>query len=225
MKQTGNDFSRQITKTVHLNYFCHLPAAAKTDPQKKWPLIFFLHGAGERGNDLTLIKKHGIPKEVELAEDFPFITIAPQCPEAITWAELLDEVHALLEYALQTYPADPEHVYLTGMSMGGFGTFAFAAKYPQYFTAIAPICGGSPWLIAEERVHPLAGIPIWVFHGAKDDVVPVEMSQTMVQLMQAQGADVKFTIYPEAKHDAWTATYSNPELYKWFLAHKKNNQN
>ena len=221
MKQTGNNFSQYVTKSVRLDYLYHIPETVEYAVQKKWPLIFFLHGAGERGNDLTLIKKHGIPKEVELVEDFPFITIAPQCPEAITWAELVDELHALLQHALDAYPADPERIYLTGMSMGGFGTFAFAAKYPQYFAAIAPICGGSPWLIAEERIQPLVNIPAWVFHGAKDDIVPVEMSQTMVQLLKAQGADVKFTIYPEANHDSWTATYNNPELYTCFLANRK----
>ncbi|MBI9047966.1 MAG: prolyl oligopeptidase family serine peptidase [Anaerolineaceae bacterium] len=221
MKQKSLQMNQQITKTVQLDYLCHIPLEAENNPDRKYPMIFFLHGAGERGMDLSLILKHGIPKEVEAAHDFLFITICPQCHENITWAEQLDELNALYQLVISTYPVDVARVYLTGMSMGGFGTLAFAAKYPQYFAAIAPICGGSPWLIAEERVEPLLELPTWVFHGAKDDVVPISFSEKIVTLLKAGGADVQFTVYPEADHDAWTETYTNPALYEWFLGCKR----
>jgi predicted peptidase len=219
--QQNNQMNQEISKIVKLDYLCHIPAEAESNPHKKFPMIFFLHGAGERGSDINLILKHGIPKEVEKADDFPFITVCPQCPENITWAEQLDELNALYQLVIEKYPVDVDRVYLTGMSMGGFGTFAFAAKYPQYFAAIAPICGGSPWLIAEERVEPLFKLPAWVFHGAKDPLVPLAYSEKMVALLRAGGAEVKFTVYPEADHDAWTETYANPKLYEWFLEHAR----
>jgi predicted peptidase len=217
--QKSMKMNQQMTKTVKLDYFCHVPEEAKSKPDKKFPMILFLHGAGERGSDLNLILKHGIPKVVKAEDNFPFITVCPQCPENITWAEQLDELNALYQLVIENFPVDADRIYLTGMSMGGFGSFAFAAKYPQYFAAVAPICGGSPWLIAEERVEPLLKLPIWVFHGAVDSVVPIAYSEKMVALLKAGGAEVKFTVYPEADHDSWTETYANPKLYEWFLEH------
>jgi predicted peptidase len=115
------------------------------------------------------------------------------------------------------YAVDEERVYVTGLSMGGFGTWSLAQAHPERFAAIAPICGGGNPELAGNLRH----VPVWAFHGAKDNVVPLSASQEMVDALKAIGADVKFTIYPEAYHDAWTETYENPQLYEWLLQHKR----
>lgn len=197
-----------------LNYLLYLPAHYESS-QKKWPLLLFLHGAGERGNDLLKVKLHGPPKLIAQGQKFPFIIVAPQCPEDQWWdIETLDK---LLKDVTAEYRIDTTRRYLTGLSMGGYGTWALATEYPDRFAAIAPVCGGGDPSKAESIKH----IPIWVFHGAKDEVVPIEKSQEMVAALTALGADVKFTVYPEAAHDSWTKTYNNPELYEWFLRNKK----
>jgi predicted peptidase len=118
---------------------------------------------------------------------------------------------------LRKYRIDKDRVYLTGLSMGGYGTWALAAAHPEKFAAIAPICGGGN----PAEAAKLARLPIWVFHGAKDPTVPIERSKEMVEAIKAAGGDAKFTIYPEAGHDSWTETYNNPELYQWLLAQKR----
>lgn len=220
MPQEALTFERDVVLKIRLDYLRYLPKQYGAEPGKKWPLILFLHGAGERGCDLELLKKHGIPKVVE-EMDLPFITLSPQCPEVHWWSDYLSVLDDLVSTTIDTYNVDPQRVYLTGLSMGGFGTWHLAAEYPQRFAAITPICGGGPWQYGfPDRVSEIRHIPAWVFHGAKDDVVPVEASQEMVDKLTSCGGDVSFTIYPEAKHDSWTETYNNPALYEWFLQHK-----
>lgn len=220
MPQEALTFERDVVLKVRLDYLRYLPKQYGAEPGKKWPLILFLHGAGERGCDLEILKKHGIPKVVE-EMDLPFITLSPQCPEAHWWSDYLSVLDDLVTTTIETYNVDPQRIYLTGLSMGGFGTWHLAAEYPHRFAAIAPICGGGPWQYGfPDRVAEIKHIPAWVFHGAKDDVVPLEASQIMVEKLNACGGDVCFTIYPEAKHDSWTETYNNPALYEWFLQHK-----
>lgn len=222
MRQQKQSFTTQITKS--LNYLLFLPTDYK-EGGKKWPLILFLHGAGERGNDLELVKKHGIPKIAEQRSDFPFVAISPQCPARFWWGDYAEVLDALLEETLAKYAVDPDRVYLTGLSMGGYGTWHMAVTYPHRFAAIAPICGGGVWYLGfPERVHVLKEIPVWVFHGAKDQTVPLEESAKLVRELEACGGNVRFTVYPEAAHDSWTETYNNPELYEWFLKHKRGGQ-
>lgn len=208
-------FEAQITKTVRLEYLLALPEGYGSD--KKWPLILFLHGAGERGGDLELVKKHGIPRIVEQKEDFPFIAVSPQCPRWSWWTAETEALDALLDEIVSRYAVDTDRVYLTGLSMGGYGTWHLATAYPERFAAIAPICGGGD----PEKACVLKDIPVWVFHGAEDKTVPPEQSRRMVKALENCEADVRFTIYPEAGHDSWTETYNNPELYEWFLKHKR----
>lgn len=215
--QEPRRLDRAITKHVALDYLLHVPKAYAQDDATAWPLILFLHGAGERGSDLELVKKHGIPRIVEEQADFPFITVSPQCPLELDWTWQTDALLALLDDITQAYRVDPARIYLTGLSMGGFGTWALAQVAPERFAAIAPICGGGN----RRRARRLVGIPTWVFHGAKDDVVPLKASEEMVEALKNAGGDVTFTVYPEAKHDSWTETYANPELYRWFLSHRK----
>jgi predicted peptidase len=214
-EQIANTFSKKVTKMVECKYLLYLPADYEKD-KKKWPLIMFLHGAGERGDNLNLVKKHGPPKMIAEGKSFDFIVVSPQCPNDLWWPEQTDTLINLLDEIEKKYRVDTDRVYLTGLSMGGFGTWTLAEKYPQRFAAIAPICGGSEQYAASR----LKKVPVWAFHGAKDKLVPVERSQEMVDAVKKAGGDVKLTIYPEAEHDSWTQTYNNPELYEWFLSHR-----
>lgn len=196
-----------------LDYLLHLPE--NYESQETWPLIVFLHGAGERGDNIAKVKVHGPPKLVESKPDFPFIVVSPQCPSGQRWNA--PDIMALIQHIKTKYPVDNERIYLTGLSMGGYGTWDIATKYPDDFAAIAPICGGGNPRFARRISH----LPTWVFHGAKDTVVPISQSESMVNAMEAAGGKPRFTIYPTAGHDSWTATYNNPELFEWFLQHTK----
>lgn len=211
--QRARTFEKQVT--VKLNYLLFLPEGYAKDDGKKWPLILFLHGAGERGTDVSKVKIHGVPKIVEGKKDFPFIVLSPQCPEESWWESW--KLLALLDEIVSTYRVDTDRVYLTGLSMGGFGTWDLAMRAPRRFAAIAPICGGGNPVLT----RAIKDIPVWVFHGDKDPVVPVAMSDAMVEALKKSGADVRYTRYEGVGHDAWTKTYENAELYDWFLSHRR----
>jgi predicted peptidase len=213
-EQQDKHFEKEITVKVKLDYLLFLPEGYEEKPDEKWPLILFLHGSGERGEELAKVKIHGPPKIVESKSEFPFIVVSPQARRR-GWNP--DALKALLDEVLADYRVDPDRVYLTGLSMGGYGTWTLAAEYPEYFAAIVPICGGGD----PKEAGRLKNLPIWVFHGAKDEAVPLSRSEEMVKALKDEGADVKFTVYPEAEHDSWTETYDNPELYQWLLSHKR----
>lgn len=198
-----------------LHYLLYLPKDyGVSDKPRKWPVLVFLHGSGERGADLALVKKHGPPKIAE-EKNLPFITVSPQCPEGSRWDS--GELIQLVDHITKTLEVDTARLYLTGLSMGGGGTWSTAAAYPDRFAAIVPICGRADPSTAEKIKH----IPTWVFHGAKDSAVSVEQSEKMVAALKQAGAEPKYTLYPEAGHDSWTESYNNPELYKWLLEQKK----
>ena len=211
-RQQAKEFEKEITVKVKLKYLLYLPDGYETSA-KKWPLILFLHGAGESGDDLTKVKKHG-PAKVVASKELPFIIVSPQSPGR-GWNP--DTLNALLDDVSATYRVDPDRVYLTGLSMGGFGTWALAAAHPERFAAIAPICGGGD----TKKADRLKDLPIWVFHGAKDPTVPLAQSESMVKAIKEAGGDAKLTVYPDAGHDSWTVTYDNPEFYDWLLGHKR----
>lgn len=205
----------QIVKNISYDLLVYTPKSI-SEEKKLWPLIVFLHGSGERGNDPNKIKIHSLPKVIDANERFPFIVVSPQCKEGQRWDT--DALNALLDDVITKLPVDTNRIYLTGISMGGFGVWSFAIAYPERFAAIAPVCG---WGRLQD-VEKLRDKPIWVFHGAKDNVVPISESEKMVLFLQKFGnTKVKFTVYPEANHNAWDATYANPELYDWFLQHSK----
>jgi predicted peptidase len=195
-----------------LDYLLYLPNEYNDD-SKEWPLMLFLHGAGERGSNLQKVKTHGPPKLVKEIPNMPFIIVSPQCPEEQWWTGKISELDALLKYITTNYCVDTRRIYVTGLSMGGYGTWALAKTYPNRFAAIAPICGDVEML----WICEIKDIPTWVFHGAKDETVPIERSQELVGALKECGGNPKFTVYPEAGHDSWTETYNNPDLYKWFL--------
>jgi len=209
-KQLAFNFEKEISIKLTANYLLYLPKDYK-ETDKKYPLVLFLHGAGERGTDIEKVKIHGLPKLINEGKDFPFIVVSPQCPENIFWN--VDILSALLDEIEANYRVDKNKIYITGLSMGGNGTWSLALANPNRFAAIAPVCGWSVPSVACTIKH----LPIWVFHGAKDVVVPVSSSEIMVERLKSCGSDVKFTVYPEANHDSWTETYNNEELYKWML--------
>lgn len=211
--QQAKTFEKQIS--VKLDYLLFLPEGYSNDSDKKWPLMLFLHGAGERGSDVNKVKVHGPPKIVQTKKDFPFILVSPQCPANSWWKPY--ELIALLDQIQKDYKVDPDRVYLTGLSMGGFGTWELASQNPQRFAAIAPICGGGNPASARR----MRDLPIWVFHGDADRTVPVALSDEMVAALKKVGNDVKYTRYEGIDHDSWTKTYANEELYTWMLSHKR----
>lgn len=215
---TPQSFEKTLTLTVRGKYLLYLPPGYEEDRGTRWPLILFLHGAGERGDDVSRVKIHGPIKVAESRpEGLPFIIAAPLCPADRWWDRMLPELTALLDEVCSRWRVDPERIYCTGLSMGGFGTWALVSEHPERFAAAAPICGGgNPWLVCRMK-----DVPVWAFHGAKDAVVPLEQSERMVEALRKCGAQPKLTVYPEAQHDSWTETYNNPELYRWFLQHRR----
>jgi predicted peptidase len=209
--QNACELNRTIKVTM--KYLLYLPKDYEQKPS--WPLMLFLHGSGEKGDDLNLVKKHGPPKLVEAGQQFPFIVVSPQCANGRSWEPY--ELTALLDEMVEKYKVDQDRIYVTGLSMGGFGTWALAAHTPDRFAALVPICGGGDPM----RTKRIAHTPTWVFHGAKDPTVPLEMSQKMVDALKKRGGDPKFTVYPEAQHDSWTQAYNTPELYEWLLQQKR----
>ncbi len=212
-RQQSEHLERQATLT--LDYLLYLPP----DYQSKdsFPLLVFLHGAGERGSDLNKVKSHGPPKLVEQGKDLPFIIVSPQCPANQWWPGMEREVIALVDEMTEKYKVDPERIYLTGLSMGGYGTWSIGCSYPGRFAAIVPICGGGIPI----RAGNLKSVPVWAFHGAKDPVVPLSQSQQMTDAVNRAGGSAQLTVYPEAEHDSWTQTYNNPQIYDWLLSHRK----
>ena len=215
-KQVTGKIEKEVTVKILLNYLLYLPEGYKQD-NNNWPLVLFLHGAGERGDDLESVKRNGPPMLVDKGIKFPFILVSPQCPMGKRWDPL--ELSVLLDEIEKNYRVDTNRVYVTGLSMGGEGTWKLIMAEPNRFAAAATVCGrtGSSYLDACR----LKNLPIWVFHGAMDDVVSLDESVRMVKALAACGNDVKFTVYPKANHNAWTETYNNEELYKWLLQHHR----
>jgi predicted peptidase len=210
-------FSAEVKLQVGYPYLEFLPSGYDKSADEKWPLIVFLHGAGERGNDLNQIKRHGPPKVIAAGRKVDAVVICPQCPNEQVWSS--HGVHALTQEIIKTHAIDTSRVYLTGLSMGGFGTWETAIDYPDTYAALLPICGGTGarFLSAARIKH----IPEWIFHGAKDPVVPAAYSQRMHDLLKAKGADVRLTLYPEAQHDSWTATYDSDETWVWLMKQQR----
>lgn len=210
----------EVRIPVKMRYWLYLPSDYES--KSEWPLLLFLHGAGERGDDLEKVKVHGPPKLLASGEDSPvrqFIVVAPQCSMQDGWwrAEALAK---LVEELAGELKVDRSRIYATGLSMGGYGTWALLGQRPDLFAAVAPVCGGGQPV--QLRFAPgVKDVPVWAFHGAKDNVVPLRASEEMVAAVKGLGGEAKLTVYPDAGHDSWTETYANPELYAWLLSHRK----
>ena len=215
MSHEHKTFEKEIVKTVRLEYLLFLPKDYEENKNhKKWPMILFLHGAGERGDDIEKVRLHAIPKRAEADPDFPFIAISPQCPEDSLWEDHFNTLDAILKHMEENYSVDEKRIILTGLSMGGYGTWDFAMVYPGRFAAVVPVCGGAAY---PELASILRNVPIWVFHGAKDDIVPISESEAPVEVLKRSRANVRFKIYPDAGHEACGLAYEEDELYKWML--------
>jgi predicted peptidase len=207
-------FERREAKGGAVNYLLYLPEGYNVGAQR-WPLILYLHGRSLRGDDPQRLKAYGLPRLLEKDKAFPFIVVSPQCRDEERWTDL-DTLLALLDDVSARAPVDPERVYLTGFSMGGGGAWRLAEARPERFAAVAPLAGmGDP-----KSVGGLKRVPVWAFHGSKDESTPVEESTKMVEALQAAGGNVKLEILPERGHDI-ADVYERKDLYDWFLQHKK----
>lgn len=217
-------FRWQVSRTGEIQYLLYLPKDYAPGSQQRWPLMLFLHGAGERGANVWNAAIHGPPSLVKQGKEFPFILVAPLCPAGQQWSN--DPLLSLLDHLTARLAVDTNRIYLTGLSMGGYGTWSLALAHPEKFAAIAPICGGGKLidvlLAGRDKSAALKSLAVWAFHGAKDPVVPLDESERMVAALKRVGAEeVRLTVYPEAQHNSWTETYKNPELYEWFLRHTR----
>ncbi|MFF3007415.1 prolyl oligopeptidase family serine peptidase [Kitasatospora sp. NPDC057940] len=199
-----------------LGYALSLPDGYDEGPGP-WPLLLFLHGAMERGEDLAALAVHGPVRQIADGAKLPFVVVAPQCPAHSSWVAEVSALAALVEDVARTYRIDPDRRYVTGLSMGGTGTWALAARYPRRFAAAVPICGSG----LSEAAPRLVDLPVWAFHGGEDDVVPVAHTERVVEALREAGGPVRFTRYPGVGHDSWTRTYDDPEVYTWLLAQSR----
>jgi predicted peptidase len=223
-------FERAMADEVdgqRLSYLLQVPDAAA--PAAGWPLLLFLHGAGERGDDLTRVEVHGPPK---LRNEIPTLSrcvlVTPQCPAGEWWQA--STLEALVDDVRGGASIDEARLYVTGLSMGGYGTFALLARAPELFAAAAPICGGGDpgrlWSDFDsgfdlDGLLRARDVPIHVFHGEADAVVPVQESIVLARALEAVDADIQLTIYPGVGHDAWTRTYANHDLYEWLFTQRR----
>ena len=198
----------------NLQYLVRYPANYREG--EKYPVILFLHGAGTRGNDINLLAGNCFFQLTAAHEDFPFVCVAPQCHKE-TWFDHFETLARFAKMVAESNFADPARLYLMGASMGGYATWQLAISMPEVFAAAIPICGGGMYWDAGR----LKNLPIRAFHGDSDPTVLTEESVKMVNAVNKRGGNAKLTIYPNTKHDAWTATYSNPEVFAWLLSNRR----
>ena len=209
----------------------------KLDSARKYPLIVFLHGAGERGdNNKSQLRNAEVLRFIgdDVQAQHPCLLLAPQCPAGHQWAEVpwgletpqptpekpslpMRLLLELLDRLDGEFPIDPQRRYATGLSMGGFGTMDILARRPDYWAAAVAVCGGD----VDARLNDVAKIPLWVFHGSADKVVPPARTRNVVEKLRAAGAQPQYTIYPGVGHNAWTRAYADPDLVDWLFAHKR----
>lgn len=210
--QTGFIQKTMIVDGEERAYSLYVPE--NYDPDTLWPTIVFLHGMGERGDDAKVQTEVGIGPAIRRdPERFPCLVIMPQCPKTKVWTSAANHIDTALKMTAGEYSVDPARVYLSGLSMGGFGTWSYGARTTETFAALMPICGGGSLKDAQS----LAKIPIWTFHGADDPVVPPERSRVMVEAIRKEGGNVQFTLFPDTGHNSWDKAYGNPEAIAWLL--------
>lgn len=219
-------------------YKVYVPADWTKD--KKWPVILYLHGAGERGDDNTSQTRIGLGPALARQANLSSIVVLPQCSRGRWWPEtdMRDLALAALNQSVAEFNGDPERIYLTGISMGGYGTWAIARTHPEKFAALAPVCGGvrpppgipalsdtveataesDPYLAVAKRV---AKTPVWVFHGDEDRSVPVTESRKMVEALKSVGGNVRYSEYAGVAHNSWDRAYAEPEFFLWLLSQRR----
>jgi len=207
-------FEKNIKLT--LNYMVYLPQSY--DTIKKFPLILSLHGSGERGNNIDSVKKWGIHKMLRENDDFPFVVVSPQCPNGEIWEMHFNVLKDLLDEIENNYNIDNERIYLTGYSLGGYGTWNFAILNPEIFSAIVPISGGA---VSPQKSFNLRNLPIWVAHGDADTVVQFEESKRIVDYLKIYNSNIIFKVYKGAGHEVCTTAYEEPGLFEWLIKQKR----
>lgn len=212
MTQAAHRHTVSLTLDVDLPYLLHVPDGPA--PSGGWPLVLFLHGSGERGDDAEQLRRQGLPKRLEEGLAFPAIVLSPQCPVGDVWPQHFPAVLHLLDAVAARHGADPDRIVATGLSLGGAGTVHLVAAHPERFAALAPICG--PWT-AYYANAAMARLPLWAFHGDADRVVPVADSRRLVARVRELGGEPRYTEYPGVGHDAWASAYADPELLDWLL--------
>ena len=213
--QHPHSFKKKVSRKVTGKYLLFLPQDYG-ETKKRYPLIMYLHGGSLRGDDVEKVRTLGLPQLIEKDKSFPFIVVSPLCPAGEIWTDT-EMLIGILDEVISHYSVDAERVYLTGHSMGGRGTWYIAYKYPERFAAIAPMSAISTIPVWASR---LKDIPVWVFHGAKDDIVPVGESESVVNALKSAGGNVKFTRLPDRDHFILD-TYEDRQLYEWFLQRKR----
>lgn len=204
-------------RTLALDYLLSVPAAHDPDGEGV-PVVLFLHGAGERGDDLDRVKAWGPPRMVDAGHDFGAIVVSPQCPAGSWWTDHLETLELLLDHIAATYNVDADRIYVTGLSMGGYGTFALGARNPGRYAALVPICGGGLYFDALR----LSGMPMWVFHGDADNVVPVEESRRMVEAANSRnGERARLTEYEGVGHNSWGRAYADEAMWAWMFEQRR----
>ncbi|MHB0940013.1 MAG: carboxylesterase family protein [Armatimonadota bacterium] len=202
---------------TNYKHHVHYPEGYENDPDRRWPVLITLHGAGERNVALAILKNHHyyLPMYELTASRYPMLVVVPLCPPRQYWEPPL--LNDLVDELLRDERIDEDRIYMNGFSMGGYGTWLTAGRYPDRFAAISPVCGGGD----PRDASRLKDIPTWAFHGAQDPVVPVEETLGMIEAITAAGGHPKLTIYAEGDHGVWDETYANPELYEWLLQHRR----
>ena len=188
-------------------------------PQRTWPAVLYMHGAGERGVDGRVHSLHGLGLAIRKHVDrYPCIVVMPQCRPEVRWeGPMVELALATLNAAIETYRIDESRIVLTGLSLGGYGTWRIASMHPERFSCAVPVCGGGDSAWAPQ----LAKLPIWCWHGDADTVVPAERSRTMVEAVRAAGGDVRYDELPGVGHNSWDACYQNAEVAAWMLANRR----
>jgi predicted peptidase len=202
-----------------IGYLLHVPESSPDETRRKLPVILFLHGAGERGDDPTRLTRYGLTKVLESNSDLPFIVVSPQCPTDQWWVPNPSAIIGLLDHVMMHHFGDERRVYLTGASMGGYGAWMLGALYPQRFAAVIPVCP-----VALQQPGDVCGLrdtPVWVLHGTADDIVPHTQAEVMVDVLRACGGDPRVTYVEGAGHELGTTAYQNPELFAWLLQHSR----
>ncbi|MDC7221000.1 MAG: dienelactone hydrolase family protein [Spirochaetales bacterium] len=214
-----HDNSIEVTSKEKVNYRLFLPKSYQDNEESKWPLILYLHGAGERGTDQIKLRKYGLFPFIESKADFPFVVLAPLCPKGEVWDFQYKNIMNLLDQIQTDYSIDSNRIYLTGMSMGGQATWNFAIYNPSRFAAIAPVCG---CIASPNTCKKLSKVPIWTFHGKKDQAIPFEETQKIVDILSPLNPNLKFSVYEVNGHEVCTMAYEDLDLYEWLLEQKKN---
>jgi predicted esterase len=222
--------SKRITTAAYRNpdlaqfgkgYMLYLPEGYEANSTQTWPLIFFLHGSGDRGNNLLLLAKASPFMYIREKGPLPAIIVAPLLTDDKTYA-LFPEAYmdGVLAEIQADYKVDPKRIYVTGLSLGGEAAYRFALHRPHTFAAVAPLCA---FLQDSEvaKMNSIKDIPVWTIHGADDTVIPLAWAEKPVNALKDAGGNVKFTILPGHDHDVWSDTYSDPAFFDWLLKNKK----